>query len=192
MDGLPNNQSPLSDAVISMETASQAQADSQTAYQQFSDSSLQSVENMSEREILSLDNASLLQLARSLIRDKLPPSMYTPQQGGWNTTMDQEQKSLSLRARNPSDASTLVDDSGSEPAFVRPAWRDTFTRSELYILYRALMFASNPAGSKEFFDGKRISELSLSQKEVYERWAAYGGRDKRVGTVLSKRFCIMV
>lgn len=105
--------------------------------------------------------------------------------------MEQEQKSLSLRARNHSDASTLVDDSGSEPAFVRPAWRETFTRSELYILYRALMFACSPAGSKEFLDGKRISELSPSQKQVYERWAAYEGRDKRVSTVFSKRYFVM-
>lgn len=135
--------------------------------------------NMPESEILSMADSRLLHLARSLIQEKLPSSMYTPQQGQWNTTMEDEQSKFNLRKRTPSDATTLVGED-LEASSIRPNWRQVFTPSQLYILYRALMFASHPSGSKEFFDGKRLSELSAGQKAVYERWAAYEGRDKRV------------
>lgn len=135
--------------------------------------------NMPESEILNMTDSNLLHLARSLIQEKLPASMYTPQQGQWNTTMEDEQSKFILRKRTPSDATTLVEEEQEVPS-IRPSWRQTFTPSQLYILYRALMFACHPSGSKEFFDGKRLSELSAGQKAVYERWAAYEGRDKRV------------
>ncbi|KAJ9118157.1 hypothetical protein QFC22_004061 [Naganishia vaughanmartiniae] len=138
--------------------------------------------NMPESEILSMPETNLLHLARSLIQEKLPSSMYTPQQGQWNTTMEHEQSKFNLRQRNPSDATTLVGED-QDASFIRPNWRQTFTPSQLYILYRALMFACHPSGSKEFFDGKRLSELSAGQKAVYERWAAYEGRDKRLDMV---------
>lgn len=137
-----------------------------------------SVADMSEADILSLTESSLLQIARSLIREKLPVSMYTPRVGVWNTSMEEEQRALSLRSRNPSEATLVEGDSRSTTT--RPPWRNVFTPSEIYILYRALMFACHPTGSKAFFDEKRISELSSNQKAVYERWSEYEGRDKRV------------
>jgi hypothetical protein len=183
LNSLPDQPSPFPDATVFIDRALKGAAKDQVSFQQPANPSQQSGANMSESEILGLTDSSLLHIARSLIREKLPPSLYTPQPGAWNTSMEQEQKNSSLRHRNHSDASTLVDDGNNESTISRPAWRDTFTPSELYILYRALMFACHPSGSKAFFDGKRISELSPSQKAVYEKWAAYEGRDKRVSFV---------
>lgn len=143
--------------------------------------STHSVANMSEVDILNLTESSLLHIARSLIREKLPPSLYTPRVGVWNTSMEQEHRALSQRTRNPSEA-TLVDGDGQSTS-TPPPWRNVFTPSETYILYRALMFACQPTGSKAFFDEKRIAELSTNQKTVYERWAAHEGRDKRVSLI---------
>lgn len=187
MNGSPAQPSPVNSASANVATAPRSDTTSVISSQRPVDPSSQTVDTMSESQILALDNTSLLQIAQSLIREKLPPSAYTPQQGAWNTTMEQERKIHALRTRNHSDASTLVDEDCSESPFRRPTWRDTFTPAEVHILYRALMFACSPSGSKDFFDGKRISELSPSQREVYERWAAYAGRDKRVSG-----FCVPV
>ncbi|GHJ89754.1 hypothetical protein NliqN6_6156 [Naganishia liquefaciens] len=149
-----------------------------------------SVADMSEADILNLTESSLLHIARSLIREKLPISMYTPRVGVWNTSMEEERRALSLRSRNPSDTTLVEGDNLSTR--VRPPWRNVFTPSEIYILYRALMFACHPTGSKAFFDEKRISELSPSQKTVYERWATYEGRDKRVDMIPAMIFRMVI
>jgi hypothetical protein len=178
LQALRDHSFPLRDTPVAMDTTTGIPDKGQGQTSPSVANSTHSVANMSEEDILNLTESSLLHIARSLIREKLPPSMYTPRVGVWNTSMEQEHKALSLRSRNPSDA-TLVD-GDNQPTSSRPPWRNVFTPSEIYILYRALMFACHPTGSKAFFDEKRIAELSPSQKAVHERWAADESRDKRV------------
>jgi uncharacterized coiled-coil protein SlyX len=149
---------------------------------------LHSLAALKMEDVDSLSPASALRVARFLIQHTQPVEAYTPRAACTITSSrDVLQDSLNatkaLKGLENQDLLAHEVEPGSIPFISSPVWRQTYTPPQVYLLYRVLMSYCHPEGSKEYFDGKRMSEMTGERKELYHRWAAYQGRDKRVELV---------
>jgi len=149
---------------------------------------LHSLAALKMEHVDSLSPASALRVARFLIQHTQPVEAYTPRAACTiKSSRDVLQESMNamkaLKGLENEDLLAHEAEPSSIPLISPPVWRQTYTPAQVYLLYRVLMSYCHPEGSKEYFDGKRMSEMTGERKELYNRWAAYQGRDKRVEVV---------